>query len=128
MTKSKGKGALQDIRPTLDEHDDANRRQWLTVQTVNGVCAQTAVTGEQFYRFHNYGRMVTAVLVTAPTDNAVSAVVRALDPDNDMVAEVSPGQTVVVGPFPPQQFNRLDQSIWLDVDATAAVSVVRLGV
>ena len=116
------------LTAVLDEHDDANRRTWLQVHTVNGVCAQTPVTGEQFYRFHNHGRMVTAVLVTAPADDAVGAIVRAPDDANNLTSIVLPGQTVVLGPFAPGVFNRLDQSVWLDVDRTAAVAVIRLGV
>ena len=38
------------------------------------------------------------------------------------------GETAVLGPFAPTRFNHLDQSVWLDVDAAAAVSVIRLGV
>lgn len=116
------------LTAVLDEHDDANRRTWLQVHTVNGVCAQTSVTGELFYRFHNYGRMVTAVLVTAPADDAVGVTIRALDAGNDLYGIVLPGQTAVFGPFAPGVFNRVDQSVWLDVDRTAAVAVIRLGV
>lgn len=122
----------EEVKPQVvirDEHDDATRRTWLGVQTVNGALLPVTVSGNKFYRFLNQGGMLTWVAVRNAGTKEAWAKVSSLTGERDLTAVIQVNDYALFGPFAVDYFNRADHSVWLDVsDPKLIVSVHRLGV